>query len=294
MDVVRDKLNYQNADFVCRLFDLAAERNHNAALRNGACIEVDGPGRITVGGDIHDHRTNFIKLIRLAELHRDPGHQLVLQEMVHGEKLYNGRDLSYRMVAEAAQLQLRAPDRVHVLLSNHELAQVTGEDILKHGVSSVEAFHMGLEYVFGEDCDGVHESFEAYVRSLPLAVRCRNGVMFAHSLPSPRKRELFDPLVLTRALTETDFAGPNGSAYLMVWGRNLTQDWAEDLASLWGVDQFVLGHQRADMGYELIGDSMIVMASDHNHGIAMQIDLSESYTRPQLTECIYPLGAMAG
>ncbi len=294
MDVTQRKLNLQDADMVRAAFDQAAQRNLRSPLRNGSVVELPASGRITVGGDVHDHRANFTKLVRLAELHRDPGHQLLLQEMVHGEKLVNGRDLSYRMVAEAAQLQLRADDRVHVLLSNHELAQVTGEDIAKHGVSSVESFHRGLEYVFGGDGDKVHESFEHYVKSLPLAIRCGNGVMFAHSLPSPRKRDAFDPLILNRGLTAQDLVGPGGSAYLMVWGRNLTQDWADDLATLWGAEQFVLGHQRAEMGYELIGQTMIVLASDHDHGVALQIDLSRGYTRDELIENILPLAAVLG
>jgi len=294
MDVTTGKLNVQKADVIRAVFDRAAEQNSQQTARNGSVIELGSSGQLTVGGDLHDHRTNFFKLVRLAELSGGADHHLVLQELIHGEKLFNGRDLSYRTLAEAAQLQLRFPGQVHVLLSNHELAQATGEDIAKHGASSVEAFHLGLEYVFGEDCDVVHESFERFVRSLPLAVRCANGVLLAHSLPSPRKREQFDPFVLTRRYTEQDLTSPNGSAYLMVWGRHLTQDWADDLASLWGVQQFVLGHQRAEMGYELIGDTMLVLESDHEHGMALQIDLSESYTRAQLTEAMLPLAAVMG
>lgn len=292
MDVTTGKLNVQNADAIRAVFDQAAEQNLQQSARNGSVIELGSSGQLTVGGDLHDHRTNFVKLVRLAGLNGGPGRHLVLQELVHGEKLFNGRDLSYRTAAEAAQLQLRWPGRVHMLLSNHELAQATGEDIAKHGSSSVEAFHMGLEYVFGEDCDAVHESFECYVRSLPLAVRCANGVLLAHSLPAPRKREEFDPFVLTRRCTEQDLAAPDGSAYLMVWGRHLTQEWADDLASLWGVEQFVLGHQRAEMGYALLGDSMLVLESDHAHGMALQFNLSQSYTRAQLTEVMLPLAAV--
>jgi hypothetical protein len=93
---------------------------------------------------------------------------------------------------------------VFVLLSNHELAQVNGEDIMKHGISSVEAFDDGLDYVFDEQAEEVRAALHEYVYSYPLAVRCNNGVFCSHSLPTPRKRERFDPMVINRHLTDTN------------------------------------------------------------------------------------------
>jgi len=287
------KLDLQDAEAVCRVLREATEANLTSTLRRGATVELSDEGRLVVTGDMHDHRLNYRKAVRLAALEKDAGHHLLLQELIHSERLINGRDLSYRLSVETAQMQLQYPGRVHVLLSNHELSQAMGEDILKHGISSTEAFLAGLEYVFDEDAERVHEALSDWIKSLPLAVRCANGVFCAHSLPAPRKRPVFDPNVISRQPTEPDLTGPNGSAHLLVWGRNLAQEWADDLASQWGAALFVLGHQPAEMGYEFCGETMLILASDHEHGVALPIDLSASYTQSTLADQIIPFAAMA-
>jgi len=283
----------QNATQVIDTLREATELNLSHDRRHGATVELGSSGRLLVGGDVHDHRVNYDKLVKLARLGESTDHHLLIQEVVHGEQLVNGVDFSYRLLVETARLQVRYPAQVHVLLSNHELAQVNGEDIMKHGISSIEAFDDGLDYVFDDRADEVREAIHEYVYSYPLAVRCANGVLCAHSLPTPRKREQFDPMIISRELTGEDLIGPAGDAHLMVWGRNLSQTWADDLAALWNCQLFVLGHQQAEMGYELCGDTMLILASDHEHGVALPIDLSRTYSRAELIDEIIPLAAVS-
>lgn len=286
-------VDIQDADAVASLLRRAAERNLELDARTGSVVDLPAEGHLLVTGDMHDHRVNFRKALKIANLAGKPGNHLVLQELIHSERLVNGRDLSYRMLVEAASLQACFPGRVHVLMSNHELSQVRGEDISKNGNSCVEAFDHGLDFVFDEEADGVRDAIREYVESLPLAVRCENGVMVAHSLPSSRKRAHFDPTVLSRVPTEVDMAGPRGSAHLMVWGRAHAQNWADDLAAFWKVDTFVLGHQHADMGYDCVGETMLILNSDHQHGVVLPVDLSADYDRDELAGSVYPLAAMA-
>ncbi len=291
MNLANQKLNVQDAEAVCDVLDAAAKINHEHPLRNGSVIDLPDKGKLTISGDLHDHRENLRKIMRLAELSK-PDRHLIMQETVHSERLISGRDLSYRTLVEVAHLIVRYPQQVFVLQSNHELAQVNGEDIAKYGISLIEAFNDGVEYMFGEDADYVFQALDRYVRSLPLAVRCANGILAAHSLPSPTRRNSFDPMVLNRELTEDDLSSPTGSAYLLVWGRNLTQEWADDLAAVWGVKQFVLGHQPAEMGYELCGETMLILASDHEHGVVLPIDLATEYDRDALMDQVIPLAAV--
>ncbi len=288
------KVNVQNAEVVCDVLDRAAHANLNSPQRNGSVIDLPHHGQLLITGDLHDARINFAKVLSLAALGQSPDRHVILQEMVHGENLVNGVDLSYRMLVEAAALSLQYPQQVHTLLANHELAQINGDDISKHGVSSVDAFNDGIDFVFGDDGDAVRKAIIRYVKSFALAVRCANGIMCCHSLPHQRHREKFDPMVLTRTPNDHDLYGPKGSAYLMVWGRNIAQNWASDLASLWGCDEFVMGHQPAEMGYECAGDTMLILNSDHSHGVALPIDLAQRYNRVELIDQIIPLAAVAG
>jgi hypothetical protein len=292
MATAERNLNLQNASAVCEVLEEAAEANLHSPMRSGSLVGLPDQGQLLISGDVHDNRDNFRKIIAMAQLDKSQSNHLLLQELVHSDRLVSGKDFSYRLMVEAANLSLLYPGQVHVLLSNHELAQANNEDISKYGISLVQAFDAGLDYAFGDDADEVREAIDHYVRSLPLAVRCTNGILCAHSLPSPFRQNAFDPMVLTRPLSEEDFASPIGSAYLMVWGRNLTQEWSAKLAGDWNVSQFVLGHQPADMGYDTCGENMLIVTSDHSHGVVLPIDLAQEYDRDGLIERIIPLAAI--
>lgn len=269
------------------LFHGAAEAHRDCSLRRGATVHLPDAGHLTATGDLHDHGLNFQRILKLADLRTakaaaDRRH-LILHEVIHGEDRVNGADLSVRMLARCADLKLRFPDQFHVLQSNHELAQMRNEGITKDGVSVCEIFNDGIDFIFGGEADEVREAVNDYIRSLPLAVKCANGVMVSHSLPAPRRIEEFDKGVLDRELTDEDL-GPHGSAYDMVWGRHHNQKITEELAEAWGVTAFVVGHQPAEMGYEPVADNTLIIASDHGHGVALSIDLSRSYTRDELID----------
>lgn len=286
-------INTQDAVEVCDLLDRAAEGLRVSSVRTGSKVELPDAGRLLITGDIHDHSDNLRKIIQLAELDADGDRHLILQELIHGDRLFNGMDFSYRMALVAADLVVQYPDRVHVMLSNHELAQVNGDSILKAGVSSVDAFNQGIEYIFGEHEAMVAESLERFVRAMPLAVQCANGVFCSHSLPSPSRIKAFDASILDREPLEEDMHGPTGSAYLLVWGRNMKQAVADALAAEWGARVFVCGHQPTDAGYEAIDETILVINSDDQAGQMLPIDLSTVYTRDELVERIVPLASIA-
>jgi len=60
----------------------------------------------------------------------------------------------------------------------------------------------------------------------------------------------------------------------------------------WNARVFVLGHQPADMGYETEADRILILNSDHEHGVALPIDLSRTYDLDALIEAIVPLAAI--
>lgn len=287
----------QDPQVVCQLLDRAARANLEHPLRKGSVYELPkfetpGQGRLTLTGDLHDNANNFLRIIKLAQLDASPDHYVVLHELVHGPALVNGVDMSVVTIARVAALKAQYPDQVLLIQSNHDLAQYRGEGILKAGVSVTEAFDLGVDFIYGADAEDVRQAAQRFIRSFGLAVRCGNGVMCAHSLPAPRKIDTFDPTVLDREPTDDDLDAPNGSAYLMVWGRHHTQKIAEELCEKLGAEQFVLGHQPAEMGYRSEGDRILIINSDHSHGVALPIDLAESYDQEDLIESIRPLNAV--
>ena len=105
-----------------------------------------------------------------------------------------------------------------------------------------------------------------------------------HSLPDPLLLETFDTTVFERELTPEDLA-PGGSAYALVWGRFHSAASVELFAQRLGVEYFITGHTPQEEGHTTIG-RLIILASEHNHGTFLPIDLSRSYTLDELQAAI--------
>lgn len=284
-------VDYHDAQAACQLLRDASAANLDEKRRHGSIVDLPRTGTLWVTGDLHDARDNLRKMIKLVRW-QDPDHHLILHELIHGPRLTNNCDFSYRTLLDAAALKVRFPEQVHFLLANHELAQIQHDEILKGKISVVQAFLDGLDYVFGEDATKVEMAMMKFIRSMPMAVRCANGLFCAHSLPNQRKRAQFDPSIVDRVPTRADLLGPNGSAHLMVWGRNIAQDWADDLAAYWSVECFALGHQPAEMGYETHEQSMLILNSDDEHGMVLEVDLSQPAERDPLIDKLIPLAGV--
>ena len=273
---------------VVALLKQAAELHRACPLREGATVVLPDAGHVVMTGDLHDHGDNFRKILKLAALDRGLDRHVILHEMVHPSRENVTVDHSLRLVAQAAALTVKFPGQVHVLLSNHELAQVRGEHILKDGRSVLATFNAGVAELCGEHAEAVHAALRGYVRSLPLAVRLPYGVLCCHSLPAPRQMATFDTTVLGRELSDADYA-KGGAAHALVWGRRQTLEQVEQLAEAWEVDVFVVGHQPAEEGHFILVDGLLVLASDHERGVALPMDLSRPYRLHDLAARVVPL-----
>lgn len=258
----------------CDLFDSAADALRSSPHRAGSAVNLPARGRLLATGDLHDNPQHFEKIVRLADLGASPDHHLVLHEIIHGEILVNGVDLSHRMLARVARLVTDHPGQVHVLMANHELAQMTGQRVTKGAGDNVALFNDGLEFAFGDAWEEVAQAVCRFIGAMPLAARSTSGLLCAHSLPSPRKLPVFDPSILDRELVESDYRPPDGSAYLMVWGRGWGDREVRTLADHWGTKLFCLGHEHVDNGIAMRGDQAIILNSDHEMGTVIPIDLA--------------------
>lgn len=274
---------------------LGAQANLSAPCRRGSVDVVErGDGtsrRLIATGDLHDNPVHLSRLVAAAELYSGSPRHLTLHEVIHGGRLVNDMDFSYRALVRVAALKAAHPAHVHTLLANHELSQIVGAGIVKDGVNVVSAFNDAVEFTFGDDAGAVQAAIGAFIRSMPLALVCAGaprgdrapvpaagGLLCAHSLPAPELMDRFDDAVLGRELTEDDYAPRRGSAHLMVWGRGHTPQQLERLSQTWGVSLFVLGHEKADDGVLAVPPSAIVLNSDHERGKWLQIDVDSPPT----------------
>ncbi len=259
----------------------AAQLNRDDPNREGSLLTFASAGQLVMTGDMHGNMGNFDKLERFCALEHSPGRSVMLHELIHAEpEHYGAPDHSIDLLIRAVRWKCDFPDNVFFLQSNHELSQFQRHEIVKGGRSVLHDFDAGVRDRFGTGADKVLDGVMDYIESLPLAARTANGIMLAHSLPSSSAMESFDETVFARTPNEFDL-DPGGAAHALVWGRFQPPEAIESFAERLGVEVFIVGHTPQETGYTVVG-RLIIVASDHQHGVFLPIDLSRKYTVDEL------------
>jgi len=265
------------------LLNKGIEANNTDKYRRENLISLPAEGDLIITGDLHGHLRNFERIVAFADLANNPDRHVVLQEIIHGgpEDALGGC-LSYRLLFDVVRYKLSFPDRVHILMGNHDTAFINNSEVMKDGREMNRAMRLALEREFGKDGAEVNLAIKQFLFSQPLAVKTESRIWMSHSLPGDRFVEKFDPNVVRP-----------GSAYLLTWGRRHSQAMLDKMAGMFDIDVFILGHQPQEQGWSRAGENLIIIASNHNHGCLIPIDLVKSCTVEQLLESIVPLASVS-
>src|SRR5262245_17231448 len=216
--------------------------------RRGRFVALQDADEVLVGGDLHGHVENFRRLMLKADLGKHPRRHIVVQELVHGPFRYpTGGDKSHQLVDLACALKVQYPRQVHYLIGNHELAQLTGQRILKLDDDLNEQFRLGVRLAYGTRADEVYALYEELFSAIPFALRTEGRMFISHSLPSAARLEAFDPAALEREPTPTD----DGSLYALVWGRDVREQTLAGFLRKVDADVLVSGHIPCEKGFAL-------------------------------------------
>jgi hypothetical protein len=282
-----------SAERVIEAFQIATDENLNSTIRNFNTVNLPNEGELWMTGDLHDHRRNYEKLIRHVALDENPQRHLILHELIHGDRFdATGAEGSWHMLFQAAELKCDFPEQVHFLLANHDLAQIHGEGIMKAGLSVCEAFSAGVKQVFADKSDKVEIAMKEFLLSLPLAVAAPNGIFCCHSLPTDSQIEKFDFNIFHRPLSGPDYARRRGPVYQLIWGRHMSAATATTFAEKVESKIIITGHQPQEEGYLVNGPHHLILASDHNQGTFLPINLSETYDMDTLVSRIQKFAAL--
>lgn len=271
------------------IFRQAAELNIEDERRKGNCIHLPSPSHVIVAGDIHGNRGNLSKIISYADVAHNPSNYLVLQELIHGPvDQTTGHDRSCELLLRAARLKIAHPRQVLFVMGNHDLSQVTGNEIIKSGGSVCRLFTDGVKAAFDPAGAEVLEAIEIFLKSIPLAVMCDNGVLISHSAPSPRdmadgSAEVVE--ILSRQSNEQDMTR-GGALYQWLWGRGQTAEQLEVLGEQLAIKFFVMGHRKIDAGHEFFADRAVAIESDDHHGCVFSFSTDTLLTPELATNCV--------
>ena len=284
-----------DADHVLETLEAGREELQLDAARNGQIVTLPDEGRVLLTGDLHDHRTNWRKTKFMAKLDEAETNHVVLHELIHGDHFDDeGREDSWRILHEAAELLLDYPSQVHFVLANHDLAQIHGEGISKGGLSVCEAFTAAIKRDFGDSWSSVDAAITEFLLALPLGLRMPGaGIFFSHSLPGEAELANFDYDVFAREpLTGDDYRRRVGPVYQLIWGRGASGEQAKEFATALGADTLITGHQPQSSGYKRNGDHHLILASDHARGVCLPLPLDQKLDMDQIERRITPFVAV--
>ena len=278
---------------IVELLNKGMEANNADKFRQGNLVRLPSHGSVIITGDLHGHRRNFERIVALANLGQNKNTHVILQEIIHGgPEDEEGGCLSYKLLFDAVAYKVKFPDRVHIIMGNHDTAFISNTDVMKNGKEMNVAMRSALDREFRHASERIKLAIKQFLFSQPLAVKCNNGILVCHSLPGDHYADKFDKRIFERQLRINDIIRP-GSAYLLTWGRSHSQRLLDAMSKSLDADTFILGHQRQETGCSKAGNNLIIIASDHDHGCVLPIDLAKSYTVEKLLQLIIPLAAIA-
>ncbi|MBI2825769.1 MAG: hypothetical protein HYX69_13875 [Planctomycetia bacterium] len=284
--------NIEYIEGVIATYQAAARANRETPTRDGNIIVLSAEegDDVMITADLHGHRRNFNAIKRIADLEHHPRRHLILQEVCHGGPTYptNGGDMSHGMLEDVAKLKATYRDRVHFLLSNHELAELTDYPILKAKKMLNLMFRLGMQEMYGPATEKVREAYVEFLRTCPLAVRLPGGVFVSHSLPEQTDLRGFDASVLKRPLEALDLR-EQGDVFRLVWGRDYRPENAKAFAKVVSATSLIHGHEPCPTGHAVPNDMQIILDCCSDQASYILVPLNRSFTHAELVERIAKL-----
>ena len=133
-----------------------------------SCSPPELADEVMVTGDVHGHRRNFDRIRRIAALDGHPRRHLVLQEVCHGGPSYphDAGCMSHTILEDVAALKAKYPERVHFILGNHELAELSDYPIQKNRQLLNLLFRQGLQQMYGPAAEEVRQAILRFLVEL--------------------------------------------------------------------------------------------------------------------------------
>ena len=274
----------------------AADLSRATPGRSGGLVTLgEDAAEVMVVGDLHGNIPAFRQALLAADLGKNPGRHLVLQELIHGPRFYpdDAGDRSHQLVDLVSALKCQHPDRVHVILGNHELSELTGRPIAKGGVPLNALFRQGIGTAYGELADEVYRAYLDLFATLPLAVRTPNRVFLCHTIPDPLDLDRFDPAIFAEDTWPHDAMKRGGPVYAITWGRNTDPENVDRFAQIVDADWFVTGHQPCEEGFRQANHRQVIVDGTDPYPAFCLFPAREAVTVERLMEGVR-IVAMSG
>jgi len=275
------------------VFRRASEIQRELPIRRGNVVVLtkESGDDVLVGADLHGHRLNFRRLCHQASLDQHSRRHLIVQEVLHGGPSYPacGGCMSHLLLEDVVKLVVSYPGRVHFLLGNHELAEITDFPIRKGTNFLNLQFRRGIEQFYGAAAADVRQAYVDYLKTCPLAVRLANGIFICHSLPDAKSFRVFDPRVLDQPLEAADLI-EGGQVFRLLWGRDYAAETADRFAKMVGAKILIHGHEPCDQGFAIPNGRQIILDSSRYNACSLLLPIHEDVSHECLVKRICKCG----
>jgi Calcineurin-like phosphoesterase len=264
--------------------------------RSGGIITLAEAAEVMVVGDLHGNISAFKQVLAISALDRHPGRHLVLQELIHGPFTYgDGKgDRSHQLLDVFTALKCQYAARVHHILGNHELSELTGRSIGKDGEGLNVKFRRGVDTAYGATAGEIYEAYKALFQAFPLAVRTANRVYVCHTIPDERDLGELDIELLKADSWPEEAMKRRGTIYALTWGRDTSPETADRFAEMVDADWFVTGHQPCDLGFRQANHRQIIIDGTNPYPCYCLFPASEPLTIETLVSCVHRIDASDG
>ncbi|MEC7987441.1 MAG: metallophosphoesterase, partial [Myxococcota bacterium] len=258
--------------------------------------KIEGPGTLIVTSDLHGNLEDFYRLKEIFEAEEDAV-LLSLGDLFHGPKplpkewvnhyLYQGRyyeDQSVELFFEWKSLQEAHPNRVGVLLGNHEHAHIGGPLVRKFHPNESAFFESNLTQ---EEREALHE----FLLGFAAIATSSCGLAFSHGAPPPT---FFDRETLQRlnyaSYTNSSISQMQIGDLLggLLWRRTASEeDILQFLAHLNDIGDYpyvsavVFGHDPSEQGYSIENNHLLNLSTSfwtlRENKKYLRVDLSENF-----------------
>ena len=274
---------------VIAAYGAAAEGNLRAPGRKGNVVDItpELAGEMMITGDLHGNRSNFESILGLAALEDNPRRHLILQEVCHGGPTYasNGGCKSHTLLEDVARLTTEYPGRVHFILGNHELAELTDYPIQKNKQMLNLSFRLGLQEMYGLAADSVREAYFPFLRSCPLGVSLPGDILVTHSIPESADSIPFDGSIFTHTLEPQEYHRRDG-VFDLVWGRDYRRENAAAFAQVVGAKVLINGHEPCAEGFGTPNDIQIIIDCCNSKASYVTLATDRHWTHAEIIERI--------
>lgn len=240
----------------------ATEMMRSTPGRDGSVVSLDDVEDVLIVGDIHGHLHVLTQVLKIAALDKHPRRHLVLQEPTHDTRVNpddGDVDRSHRLIDLICALKCQTPERVHLILGNHELSEFTGRSISKNGFALNGLFRQGVQESYGDHADAIVAAYHDLFRALPLAVRTPNRVLLVHTIPDALALDTLDLDVLRSAEWPPEAIARGGTVYALTWGRDTSPETVDRFAAMVDADFFLTGHQPCEKGFKKANHRTIIL-----------------------------------